>query len=226
MQHNPPPPIEPKKVLIVDDHPVLREGLAAVINLQHGLTVCGDAGTAPGAHFAIAKLHPDVVIVDLSLEDGSGLDLIKDIHAQKPNLPILALTMHREDIYGPRAIGAGARGFVMKCEPVGLVVAALRKLLNGQMAVSETLVKLLVDRRGGYKPPVAPSPALRLSDRELEIFRCFGEGRSTRKIAAKLKIALSTVESHRASIKRKLNLANATELVSAASRFVAEDVRT
>jgi DNA-binding NarL/FixJ family response regulator len=218
--------IRKKRVLIVDDHPLLRDGLVKVLNQQEDLMVCGEAGDAPGGLAALATGRPDAAIVDLTLDNGNGLDLIKDIHAQKPVLPILVLSMHHENLYADRAIRAGARGYVMKCAPVGAVVAALRKVLDGHMALSENMVSRLVGQGGANGPPDASAPSQQLSDRELDIFRCYGEGRSTREIAAKLRIAVSTVESHRVGIKQKLNLRNATELVSAAARFLADEART
>jgi DNA-binding NarL/FixJ family response regulator len=212
-----------KTVLIVDDHPLLREGLSRVINQQPDLATCGAVGTASAGLFAMVRERPDVMIVDLSLEEANGLDLIKDIHLQKPNLPILALSMHREELYGPRAIAAGARGYVMKSEPVDRILTALRQLLQGQLAVSAAVRKQLSDPPDQRQIPSPPAPAEQLSQRELEIYRGFGQGRSTRQIAAKLRIAVSTVFAHRANIKRKLKLANATELVSAATRYLAED---
>ena len=212
-----------KTVLIVDDHPLLREGLSRVINQQSDLAVCGEAGTASAGLFAMVRERPDVMIVDLSLDEANGLDLIKDVHLQKPELPILVLSMHREELYGPRAIAAGARGYVMKSEPVEQVLAALRQLLQGQRAVSAAVRKQIDDPPDQRQIPAAPAPAERLSTRELEIFRCFGKGHSTRQIAAKLRIAVSTVFAHRANIKRKLKLDHATELVSAATRFLTEE---
>ena len=211
-----------KGVFIVDDHPVLRQGLGALIDAQSDMRVCGEADSAPLAKTEVARCSPDVVIVDISLATGSGLELIKDLHYQHPGLPLLALSMHREELNGPRAIAAGAKGYVCKSEPVTHVLVALRRLLQGQLAVSEKVLGLLVDRNSRKAPDPA---ALPLSDRELEIFRLFGEGRSTREIAARLRIAVSTVFAHRANIKHKLKLTNATELVSAAARFVAVDDR-
>ena len=211
-----------KGVFIVDDHPVLRQGLGALIDAQSDMRVCGEADSAPLAKTEVARCSPDVVIVDISLATGSGLELIKDLHYRHPGLPLLALSMHREELYGPRAIAAGAKGYVCKSEPVTHVLVALRRLLQGQLAVSEKVLGLLVDRNSRKAPDPA---ALPLSDRELEIFRLFGEGRSTREIAARLRIAVSTVFAHRANIKHKLKLTNATELVSAAARFVAVDDR-
>jgi DNA-binding NarL/FixJ family response regulator len=213
---------EKKKVLIVDDHPLLREGLGRVINQQSDMIMCGEAGDAPRGFAAVSKCSPDVVIVDISLEEGSGLELIKDLHARYPRLPMLALSMHPEDLYAERALHAGAGGYVMKREPASVIIAALRKVLTGQLAVSDSIVTRLVGRRVRGDQSVVRSPVELLSDRELEIFRSLGEGHSTREIAAKFRIAVSTVESYRASIKQKLVLKNASELVSHAAQFVAE----
>lgn len=223
MKKSKPHPETKRRVLIVDDHPLLREGLEQVINQQDDLMVCGEAGDAPGGLAAIATCHPDIVIVDVSLEEGSGLELIKDIRAQQPRLPVLVLSMHHEDLFAERALQAGASGYVMKREPVGVVMTALRKVLSGQTAVSENIVNRLVGRRVRGDRSENRLPTDVLSDRELEVYQCLGEGHATREIASKLCIAVSTVESYRASIKQKLALKNATDLVSSASRFVAEE---
>lgn len=212
-----------KRILIVDDHPLLRDGLSKVLNQQENFQVCGEAGDARAALAALPKCKPDVVIVDLTMEVGNGLDLIKDLRAQEPQLPVLVLSMHHENLYAERAIRAGARGYVMKREPVGTVIAALRKVLDGHMALSENMVsRLLVTTDRGKKSPAA-SPAELLSDRELEVFRLLGHGLGTSQIAAKLRVAASTVETHRAGIKQKLGLAGATELVARAAQFVVDD---
>ena len=212
-----------KSVVIVDDHPFLREGVARVINQQPDLVVCAEAGTAGEGLAAVARHRPDAVIVDISLEEGSGLDLIKDLYARDPRLPILAFSMHHENLYAERAIRAGARGYVMKREPEEVLLAAVRKILCGQIAVSDAIVSRLVGPRRRGKAKSEGSPADRLSDRELEVFRLFGEGHATREIAAKLRVALSTVQSYRTSIKHKLGLHTGTELVSHAARFVADN---
>jgi DNA-binding NarL/FixJ family response regulator len=212
-----------KKVLIVDDHPLVREGLARVINQQHDLVVCGEAGDARTGLSAVVKTRPDVVIVDISLEEGCGLDLIKDLRTRHPELSSLALSMHHENLYAERAIRAGARGYVMKREPVDAVIAAIRRVLGGQIAVSENIINRVV---GGCCPghvQAPPSVAERLSDRELEVFRLYGQGRNTRQIATALHVAVSTVESYRGAIKRKLALGCGTELVACAARFVANE---
>ena len=210
-------------VLIVDDHPLLRDGLGKVINQQVDLRVCGEAGDARSALAAIPKCHPDVMIVDLTMDDGNGLDLIKDIRAQHPRLPVLVLSMHHENLYAERAVRAGAQGYVMKREPVGVVVDSLRKVLHGHMALSENMVSRMLATPERNGKPQNSSPAELLSDRELDVFRLLGHGLGTRQIAAKLHIAASTVETHRAAIKRKLGLAAATELVARAAQFVVDN---
>jgi DNA-binding NarL/FixJ family response regulator len=146
-------------VLIVDDHPLLRDGLGKVLNQQVDFRVCGEAGDARGALAAIPKCRPDVVIVDLTMEDGNGLDLIKDIRAQHAALPVLVLSMHHENLYAERAIRAGAQGYVMKREPVGTVVDSLRKVLHGHIALSENMVsRMIVSPGAGPIPRTVPPP--------------------------------------------------------------------
>ena len=213
-----------RQVLIVDDHPLLRDGLAKVINQQADLAVCGEAADARAGLAAAAKLRPDVVIADLTMDEGNGLDLIKDLHLRQPGLPVLVLSMHHENLYAERAVRAGARGYVMKREPVAAVLAALRKVLAGQMALSEEIVLRMLDAPARARKAAA-SPAEVLSDRELEVFRLLGQGSGTRQIAEKLRLATSTVESYRAGIKQKLGLARATELVARAAQFVLDEPR-
>ena len=225
MKTPPAPNGRKRKVLIVDDHPLLRDGLAKVINQQPDLAVCGEAPDARTGLAAAAKLRPDVVIADLTMDEGNGLDLIKDLHLRQPGLPVLVLSMHHEDLYAERAVRAGARGYVMKREPVAAVLAALRKVLAGQMALSEEMVRRLLDAPARARKAAAASPADVLSDRELEVFRLLGQGSGTRQIAEKLRLATSTVESYRAGIKQKLGLARATELVARAAQFVLDEPR-
>ena len=214
-----------KRVLIVDDHPLVRDGLAKVINQQADLVVCGKAADARGGLAALAQRQPDVVVVDLSLDDGNGLDLIKDIHSRQPRLPILVLSMHHENLYAERTVRAGARGYVMKRDPVAKVIAALRKVLVGNMALSEEIIRRLLEGTPGRNGEKSAAPQDLLSDRELEIFRLLGEGIGTRQIAAKLHVAASTVETHRRNIKQKLKLGTATELITAAARSRADEAR-
>ena len=214
-----------RNVLIVDDHPLLRDGLAKDINQQPDLAVCGEAAAARAGLAAAAKLRPDVVIADVTMDEGNGLDLIKDLHLRQPGLPVLVLSMHHENLYAERAVRAGARGYVMKREPVAAVLAALRKVLAGQMALSDAIVRRLLDAPARVRKSAAASPAEVLSDRELEVFRLLGQGFGTRQIAEKLRLATSTVESYRAGIKQKLGLARATELVARAAQFVVDEPR-
>lgn len=211
----------PQRVLIVDDHPLLRDGLIKVINQQAGLAVCGEAADARAGLAAVAKCRPDVAIVDLSLEEGNGLDLIKDLHARYSKLPILVLSMHPENLYAERAVRAGAKGYVMKHEPVARVIAALRKVLSGGVALSDNMLSRMLGVPKPSRQDGEKSPAELLSDRELEVFRMLGQGQGTRQIAQKLGLAVSTIESYRASIKQKLGVERATELVARAARFVA-----
>ena len=225
MKKKPAPASRKRNVLIVDDHPLLRDGLAKVINQQPDLAVCGEAADARAGLAAAAKLRPDVVIADVTMDEGNGLDLIKDLHLRQPGLPVLVLSMHHENLYAERAVRAGARGYVMKREPVAAVLAALRKVLAGQMALSEEIVRRLLDAPARVRKSAAASPAEVLSDRELEVFRLLGQGFGTRQIAEKLRLATSTVESYRAGIKQKLGLARATELVARAAQFVVDEPR-
>lgn len=211
-----------RKIVIVDDHSVLREALVRILNLQDDLAVCAEAGTAPEGMKAVVRSEPDAVVVDISLEKGSGLDLIKDIHDRNPRLPILALSMHDENLYAERALHAGARGYIMKREPMDAFLAALRKVLDGRVAVSEAVVARMVEAGHTHEQPASADPADLLTDRELEVFRLLGEGVPTRDIAARLYIAASTVESYRASIKQKLGIRKASELIAQAARFVAD----
>ncbi|NCD21818.1 MAG: response regulator transcription factor [Spartobacteria bacterium] len=225
MKNKPAPNGRKCTVLIVDDHPLLRDGLAKVINQQSDLAVCGEAADARAGLAAVAKLRPDVAIVDLTMDEGNGLDLIKDLHLRQPDLPVLVLSMHHENLYAERAVRAGARGYVMKREPVAAVLAALRKVLAGQMAFSEETVRRLLDVPTRARKAAAESPADVLSDRELEVFRLLGQGFGTRQIAQKLRLATSTVETYRAGIKQKLGLARAPELVARAAQFVLDEPR-
>lgn len=215
--------VRQRLVLIVDDHPLLREGLTRVIDQQADFRVCAQAADGPAALTCIARTRPEIVIIDISLDQGSGLELIKDIHALYPRLPLLALSMHPEHLYAERALRAGALGYVMKREPVDALLAAMRKVLDGHLAVSEAIASRILNLSLCGFQPGGGAPADVLSDREIEIFRLLGEGLTTREIAARLRIAFSTVETYRATIKRKLHLQDAAQLVSSATRFVASE---
>jgi len=202
-----------KKVLIVDDHAVLRGGLSQVIGQQEDLEVCGEAESAPDALTAIDTLMPDVAIVDLSLASGSGLELIKEISARFPKLPVVVLSMHDETLYASRALKAGALGYVMKKESTEHVISALRKVLDGGYALSDNMIARMMGTFVRGKKPLARSPVDLLSDRELEVFQLLGQGHSTREIAKVLHLSIKTVSAYRENIKQKLKLKSANELV-------------
>jgi DNA-binding NarL/FixJ family response regulator len=212
------PDAEPRKaaVLIVDDHPVVRQGLAQFINKEQDLFVCGQAGNAHEAMTAIEQLHPDVVIVDLALKDRPGIELIKDIEVRFPKLPVLVLSMHDESLWAERVIRAGARGYIMKEEGTDRVLSALRRVLKGEIWVSESVgAKLLqrLSKNPTHPADVQDSPLSELTDRELVIFRMLGLGLSVREIAERLNLSTKTVDTYRDRIKEKLNLKTSLELL-------------
>lgn len=210
-----------KKVLIVDDHPIVRHGLAQLIGQEKDLAVCGEAGTYDEALAALARGLPDVVILDLSLPGPSGLSLLKRIRELYPELPVLVLSMHEESVYAERALRAGANGYVMKGQADSAVIEALRKVLAGELYLSpESSTRLLQQFLGRARGSVGPTGIERLSDRELEVFECIGRGLSSQKIAEKLGMSVKTVEVHRVHIKRKLGIENGAQLMREAVRWV------
>lgn len=200
------------RVFLVDDHPLVREWLTTLVNQQEDMIICGDAADAGQARRMIAALTPDIAVVDISLEDQSGLELIKDIKELQPGLAILVLSMHDEMLYAERALRAGARGYIMKREATKKVVAAIRTLLAGQLWVSEPVSQKLAEKFIEGAPAIAEPLTARLSDRELQVFRLIGQGHSTRQIAESMHISTKTVQAFQARIKDKLALHNAAEL--------------
>ncbi len=200
-------------VLIVDDHPIVRHGLAQFINREQDLQVVGQANDAHEALDAIEKLKPDVVMVDLALKDRPGIELIKDIEARHPKLPVLVLSMHDESLWAERAIRAGARGYIMKEEATDRVLAALRRVLRGEIWVSDDVGARLLQKLSKGGAPAESSPLAGLTDRELVIFRMLGLGLSVREIAEKLNLSTKTVDTHRDRIKEKLNFKSSLELL-------------
>ena len=207
------------KILLVDDHPLVREWLTNLINEEPDFEVCGQAGDAREALDLMGKLSPRIAVVDISLDGGSGLELIKDIKAQHPKIDALVLSMHDEALYAERAMRAGAAGYIMKREATSKVLDALRAVLAGGLyfsnAVNALLAQKLVQGAAGK-----PTPIEILSDRELEVFRLLGQGRGTRQIASDLHLSISTVETYRTHIKEKLRLNRAPELVRHAVEWV------
>lgn len=208
------------RVFIVDDHPIVRQGLAQMINQEEDLLVCGEAEDARHALEAIATLHPDLVLIDLSLKGGSGLDLIKSIKACHAALPMLVVSMHDESLYVERVLRAGARGYIMKQEATETMLHAIRRVLRGEIYVSDKMMTRILGKLVLDAPDAGSSTLERLSNRELEVFRLIGEGHSTRHIAEALHVSIKTVESHRAHIKEKLQLHDTVDLVRHAVQWV------
>jgi DNA-binding NarL/FixJ family response regulator len=200
-------------VFLVDDHPLLREGLAGLINRLPEIKVCGEAETATEALEGICRTKADAAIVDLSLKEGSGIELIKAIRARSPGTAVLVLSMHDERRYAERCIRAGARGYVMKAELATRVVDALRDILAGRIHISEQMRAAFVERFVDGTPPLSLSPPDVLSDRELEVFELLGQGFETRRVAEMLGLNIKTIQAFCARIKEKLQLANASELL-------------
>lgn len=206
-------PSVPKcKVFLVDDHPIVRQGLALFIDREPDLMVCGEADGATSALQAIREAAPDFVVLDISLDGPDGLELLKTLRVGYPNLPVLVLSMHDETVYAERALRAGANGYIMKQEATDRVLTAIRHILGGDVYLSDRLTKRMLQQfvNGSVSPR---DPLAKLSDRELEVYRLIGAGHSTRQIADELHVSTKTVESYQAHIKEKLALRNARELV-------------
>lgn len=209
-----------RTILIVDDHPVLRRGLASLIESQPDLAVGGEAATCRAALETIRASPPDLVIVDLSLEECDGLDLVKDMKRHHAEIPVLVLSMHDESVYAERALRAGARGYITKQQLDDKVLAAVRRLLAGETYMSEKLEARLARKFLGGRTLEEGSPLDALSNRELEVFRWIGRGRSTRQIAETLHLSVKTIESHRENIKHKLAIETAAQLARRATQWV------
>lgn len=210
-----------RRVLIVDDHPIVRQGLRRMIELESDLVVCGEVQTEREARSAIRALAPDIVIVDISLGQGDGLELVRDVHAQHPELPMLVLSMHDESIYAERLLAAGASGYIMKQAASELLLVALRQVLAGGTYLSESLAGNLGRLEGSAGPAEGVDPIGRLSNRELQVLSLIGRGLSSREAAEGLGLSVKTVESHRQSLKRKLNLMTNAQLLQYAINWYA-----
>jgi len=206
------------KIMIVDDHPLVREWLANLINEEADLEVCGQAGNAREALGLVGSLWPQIAVVDISLEGGSGLELIKDIQAQHPQVKTLVLSMHDETLYAERAMRAGAAGYIMKREATSKVLDALRTVASGGLfyspAVNAALAQKIVQGTEAQ-----PTPVETLSDRELEVFQLLGRGHSPRQVSEQMRVSFKTVHAYCARIREKLNLANINELIFHAVRW-------
>jgi DNA-binding NarL/FixJ family response regulator len=208
-----------KTIFIVDDHPMMREGLAQLISQEKDLVVCGEADDAAAALEQIEKLKPNLALVDITLRSSNGLELIKDLAIRAPQTATLVISMHDESLYAERVLRAGGRGYVMKQEGGKKLMEAIRHVLSGKTYVSEKIAAKIFDVFAG-RPTEESSPVERLTDREFEVFRLIGGGFSTKQIAEKLHVSAKTVEVHRVNIKQKLNIATAPELMRFAVRWV------
>lgn len=208
------------RILIVDDHPLFREGLRQMMEREPGLRVCGEAADAAEAVRLIAESEPDLVIVDISLGTSSGIDLIKTLKADHGELPLLVLSMHDESLYAERALRAGAMGYVMKHEPPKVVRAAIQRVLSGAIYLSEKMSTTLLTKLMRGDVEADRSPVSLLSDRELEVFRLLGQGKGSRRIAQELGLTIPTINSFRARIKEKLGLEDSTALLLSAIHWV------
>lgn len=206
------------RILIVDDHPMMREGLRTLISREHDLAVCGEAETAGQALEAVANLKPELVLADISLPGRNGVELIKDIRSLQPAVLILVISMHDESLYAERVLRAGARGYIMKQESGPTMIQAIRQVLAGRIYLSDKMSARILENVAGKRAKA--SPIERLSDREFEVFQLIGRGKSTVQIAEELHLSTKTVEAHRAQVKAKLDLRNMPELISFASRWV------
>jgi len=214
------PPPARKRILILDDHPMMREGLAQLIGNEADLCVCGEAENANEAMDQINALKPDLLLADITLPGKNGLELIKDLQALQPGLAVLVISMHDESLYTERVLRAGGRGYIMKQEGGRKLMLAIRQVLSGQIYVSEKMSAKILETFSGRRGNAGGSPVQSLTDREFEVFQLIGEGKATKEIAAKLCLSAKTVEVHRLNIKRKLGLQTAAELIRHAVRWI------
>jgi DNA-binding NarL/FixJ family response regulator len=213
-----PAPVK-KRILIVDDHPMMRQGLAQLIAAEPDLTVCGEAENAERALDNLGGLKPDLVLADISLPGKNGLELIKDFQVIQPGLPVLVISMHDESLYAERVLRAGGRGYIMKQEGGKKLMLAIQQVLAGKIYVSEKMSAEILEAFSGRRAGTESSPVEKLTDREFEVFQSLGQGKGTREIAEKLHLSVKTIEAHRANIKAKLKLKSASELIHFAVRW-------
>jgi DNA-binding NarL/FixJ family response regulator len=216
------PEVEKCRVLIIDDHPVFRHGISAMINAEPDLVVCGEAGSAPAALDAMRRLQPHIALVDISLPGTNGIELLKSIKAEAPKLPMLVVSMHDESLYALRALRAGALGYVMKAEALDSILTAIRKVLQGEPYLSPKFSERLVFKAIRSMDEGLGSPVDKLSDRELEVLNLMGRGFGAQDIANELHLSVKTIETHRAHIKEKLGFHDSKEMVRFAIEWVAQ----
>jgi len=209
-----------RRILLIDDHPFMRAGLAQLIDRQPDMIVCGEAGNPAEAFTAMAAAKPDLVLSDLTMPGRSGLEFIKDLLAVSPGMPVLVVSMHDEVVYSERALRAGARGYIMKEAGGENLLAALRQVMRGEVYLSPRMSARVLEGMAGRRPRSSQSPIETLTDREFEVFQLIGQGKSTRDIATQLHISPKTVDVHRGHLKEKLNLRDVTALIRHAVRWV------
>jgi DNA-binding NarL/FixJ family response regulator len=220
MHRNLKTPLVRRRILIVDDHAVLREGLVAQINREPDLVVCGEADDASEALSAAETLNPELVLADITLPGRNGLELIRDLRALRPGLPVLVLSMHDTSLFAERVLRAGGRGYISKQQSGQRLLLAIRRVLEGQIYLSDDVSTRLLDSLASNRPTRTPSPVEQLTDRELEVFTMIGQAKETKDISRRLGMSAKTVEAHRASIKRKLKLKTGPELTRHAVLWV------
>jgi len=203
------------RVMLVDDHPMLRHGIAELVNSEGNLEVCGEAGNMQDAFTLAGKLRPDLVIIDVSLNGNNGIELMKNLSTRYASMPLLAYSMHDETIYAERALRAGAKGYVMKQASADVLLGAIQDVLKGKMYLSKQMSEHLLGKLVGAGTSTAPigSPIEKLSDRELEVLQLMGQGLGTSQIADKLCLSVKTIETYREHLKEKLNLSSGQELL-------------
>jgi DNA-binding NarL/FixJ family response regulator len=211
-----------KRIYIVEDHPLFREGLKAIIRSEPALTVCGESGDAAQAFREIGQLKPDVVTLDIGLSGKSGLELLKDIQSVHPDLPVIVISMHDENLFAPRVLRAGGRGYLMKHSTPGMLLQAIERVLSGQIFVSHSIATLILDSLARPGVNSSLSPVARLTDRELEVLRLIGKGKDGHEIASTLHMGIKTVDTHRGRIKEKLGLKGGTALIHFATQWATE----
>lgn len=215
-----------KRILIVDDHPIVRQGFTLLLNQEPDFIVCGEAEEPRQALELAAAVNPELVLVDISLKESNGIELIKDLRTHFPSLPILVVSLHDENVYAERTLRAGAKGFVMKAEPTEVMLQAIRTVLSGEIYLSKRMRAKMLDRMFSSARSNDVSPVDALSDRELEVFQLIGEGLGTRTIADRLSLSVKTVETHKSRIKSKLDLRDGTELIQYAVKWALSEHRT
>jgi DNA-binding NarL/FixJ family response regulator len=206
------------RILVVDDHPIVRLGIRQMISAEPDLEICAEAESAAAALDRAKRQTPDLALVDLSLAQGTGLDLLRSLRELAPGLPILVLSMHDETLFAERVLRAGARGYIMKREAITGLVGAIRQVLSGRVYLSENMAQSVLERLA-HERPASENPVANLTDRELEVLDLIGRGRSTAAIAEQLRVSVKTIETYRSNIKTKLNLKDATDLIRFAATW-------